>query len=62
MEKEQVIFSFEIIGVDTPSGVDFKIRLYNKGVPDDTVITKMRMWLKGAEQNYFNEFKKDFSL
>ncbi len=61
-EKERLVFSFEIVGVDTPNGVDFKVRMFNQGVPEEMVITKMRMWLRGAEQAYFEYFKKDFSL
>ena len=47
--------------MDTPHGVDFKVRIFNQGVPDETVLTKMRMWLKGAEQEYFEYFKRDLT-
>lgn len=60
-EKEPIIFSLDLVGMETPGGIDFKVRMVNTGVPEEIVMTKIKMWLKGAEQAYFEYFKKDFA-
>ncbi len=60
-EKEPLMFSFGIVGVEDSSGrLDFKVRIINRGIQDEVIITKLRTWLKAAEDIYSDKFKEDF--
>lgn len=61
-EKEPLMFSFEIVALEKISGYyDFKVQFFNTGIQNEVIITKMRAWLKGAENDYFEQFKKDLT-